>query len=101
MNFSVIGGSGGGAGGPVGTGVTGAVGCGRGDAVGGGGAAFGLKRNRSRSADPGFGRSLWSASRCTSGAAGPVVAVPCAPRGPLGWPCLLDVAAVVADVPGH
>src|SRR5262245_3858411 len=70
MNLSVIGGGGGGpgggGGGPVGAVTTGVVGFV--DAEGGG--AFGLKRKRFRSASTGDGRSLPSASRFTSGAAG-------------------------------
>ncbi len=69
MNFSVIGGNGGGGGGPVATG--GAVATGVGCIDGGGaGGAFGLNRNRFRSASDGAGRSPSNASRCTSGAVG-------------------------------
>src|SRR2546422_9402914 len=71
MNFSVIGGTGGGGGGPVGTDATGgAASTGLVAEGGGGGGAFGLNRNRLRSAGPGFGRSASSASRWTSGAEG-------------------------------
>src|SRR3954451_4994370 len=104
MNFSVIGASGGGGGGPVGTAgaLTGAGGCT--GAGGGGGGAFGLKRNRFRSVS-GFGRSAFSASRCTSGpAAAPGAAGVFCPRLPgvaAAAAAGLDAAGGALDVAGH
>src|SRR5580765_4771360 len=98
MNFSAIGANGGGGGGPATT--TGAGWTGRITAGGGGGGAFGLNRNRFRSTGSGFGRSLLSASRCTTAD----VAAPAAPRPgrSVGAVCVrLDVGAGDADVAGH
>jgi hypothetical protein len=66
MNFNVIGGTAGGGGGPVGAGRTPDAGLGA--DVGSGGAVFGLKRKRFRSAASGLARSAERASSCTSGA---------------------------------
>src|ERR1700722_12831350 len=97
MNLSAIGASGGG--GSVGT--TGGGGArGRIATGGGGGAAFCLNRNRFRSADSGFGRSLCNASRCTTG--GPAAVL--TPRLCLAGcdvSARLDVGAGAVDVPGH
>src|SRR5438067_7406617 len=97
MNFSGIGGGGAGCGGPVGT-----CGCGcccgatgGGATGGGGGGAFGLKRNRFRCAVSGFGRSLPSASRWTSGASGGFGVW--SARAPRAGACLLDAGGGCED----
>src|SRR5262245_50550844 len=94
MNFSVIGGGGGG---PLGADGTGAVtgGVGRCD-IGGGGGAFGLNRNTFRSASIGAGRSPSSDSSFTSGAA---IAGDCALRACAPVLLWLDGAGPLGDVP--
>src|SRR5262245_36419062 len=92
MNFRVMGG---GCGGPdvAGGASTGPVPRATG---GGAGAGFSLNRNRLRSGPTGFGRSPFSAFRCTSGAVMPLLR---APRPP-GPPVLagLDDAEGAGDV---
>ena len=62
MNFNPIGGTGGG---PSGAAGGGCGPTGLGGAGGGGGGGFTLKRNKSRPAGSGIGRSSSSTSRCT------------------------------------